>query len=106
MRDDPQRAIFAVSYRKTPQHFPLPWASTACYVSAVNVTDRYTNRGTEIPAGQARLRFRKLGLDERRQSVAVTVINRKGKKVFAGTTNDEKFDANDHLTAILKLGGV
>ena len=45
LRDDPLHAIYAVSYRRTGQNFPLVWARGENGVSAVNVTDRYTDQG-------------------------------------------------------------
>ena len=48
-RDHPLHAIYAVSYKRTPQTFPLVWDRTIDYVFAVNVTDRYTKQAKELP---------------------------------------------------------
>ncbi len=41
-KDSPQHAIYAASFLKTKQHFPLVWARNNKTVPAENVTDRYT----------------------------------------------------------------
>jgi len=51
-RDHPLHAIFAVSYKRTPQVFPLVWDRSIDYVFAVNVTDRYTRKVQQLPEGQ------------------------------------------------------
>lgn len=40
-RDVPEHAIYAASFKKTPQHFPLVWARRNKSVPAENVTDHY-----------------------------------------------------------------
>lgn len=100
--DEPRHAIYAVSYRRTPLTFPLVWDRTIDYVWAVNVTDRYVNRGTKPPAGTVRTMF--CILDQpggRRQAAQVRVTDKSGATVFEGVTRDERDDANNHLTADL-----
>jgi hypothetical protein len=46
-RDDPLHAIYASSFQRTPQTFPLVWDRGIDYVHAVNVTDRYVERDEE-----------------------------------------------------------
>jgi hypothetical protein len=41
--DNPKYAIYASSFKPTPQHFPLVWDMSIQYVPAVNVTDRYVS---------------------------------------------------------------
>jgi hypothetical protein len=36
-----------------------------------------------------------------RTTASVTVKDREGHVIFEGTSKDERFDANDHLTAVL-----
>jgi hypothetical protein len=101
-RDHRLHAIYAVSYKKTPIKFPMVWARGADYVYAVNVTDRYVERAAPLPAGHVRIMFRvvqKWGGS--RSTASVTVKDGSGKVIFEGTSKDERFDANDHLTAIL-----
>ena len=104
-RDDKMHAIYAVSFKRTPISFPLVWDRRINDVYAVNVTDRYTQRKVEIPAGHVSVMFvaRKKG-DADRCAVSIKLTDSKGKQVFAGTTRDERFDANDHVTAIVPAG--
>lgn len=101
-RDHPLHAIYAVSYKTTPLRFPLVWNRRFDFVTAVNVTDRYTGKVT-VPPGAVRVRFRALDGMER-CATPVTVTDSNGKVVFTGCTKDERFDANDHVTAALEEG--
>jgi len=104
-RDHRLHAIYAVSYKHTPQTFPLAWNRDADYVFAVNVTDRYASPSDKPAAGGVTVRFRVLerpGGD--RLAARLKVTNSAGKLVFRGSTKDERSDANDHLTAALPLG--
>lgn len=105
-RDHPWHAIYAVSFRKTPQRFPLVWDRSIDYVSAVNVTDRYANRLPEPPEGSALAMFvvRERGTANR-CSAKLKVIDESDTEVFNATTNDERFDANDHIGTVLPLDG-
>jgi len=104
-REHPLHAIYAVSFQKTPLQFPLVWDRDIDYIHAVNVTNRYVARGTKLPEGQVRIMFRVLdGESGRRVAAALSVTDSTGKLVFEGTTNDERFDANDDLTAVLTAG--
>ncbi|MDG2222373.1 MAG: transglutaminase domain-containing protein [Rubripirellula sp.] len=103
-RDHPWHAIYAVSFRKTPQRFPLVWDASIDYVSAVNVTDRYANVLPEPPEGSALAMFvvRERGTANR-CSAKLRVIDDSDTEVFSATTNDERFDANDHIGTVLPL---
>ena len=57
-RDDLKHAIYAVSFQRTPLKFPLVWDRSVDYISAVNVTDRYTNIGFKVPEGTQMVSFR------------------------------------------------
>lgn len=101
-----KHAIYAVSYRKTPLTFPLIWDSAYDDLTGVNVTDRYVTHGQELPPGMVRVRFRTTGSDSSaRIRTVVSVQDGSGSSLFFGRTKDESFDANDHLTAQLPLGG-
>lgn len=104
-RDDPEMAIYAVTWRDTNLSFPMVWRREDTSVRAVNVTDRYVALRQVVPEGHARLRI-KVARDGSRAAVAVTVVNAAGEPVFTGTSKDERFDSNDHLTAVLPLGSV
>ncbi len=105
LRDDPLHAIYAVSYRRTEQKFPLIWDRGANYVSAVNVTDRYTAKTARLPEGMVRLFFRAVN-KETNQRIAATlhIANAHGTALYVGTTNDERFDANDHVAVTVPQG--
>jgi hypothetical protein len=102
-RDNKLRAIYATSFKRTPASFPLVWAPEIDDVFAVNVTDRYTQHPAKVPEGSVQVMFRVLqrpGGD--RVAAKLKIVGPNGEVVFDGTTNDERFDANDHLTAIVK----
>jgi hypothetical protein len=50
LKDVPEHAIYAASFKKTGQHFPLVWARQSRDVPAENVTDRYTKKENAKPA--------------------------------------------------------
>jgi hypothetical protein len=104
-RDDPWHAIYAVSYRRTPSEYPLLWDSGSDGIYAVNVTDRYRGAGPMPPAGTVPVTIRVLnaaGGD--RCAASIKIIDATGRTVFEGTTKDERFDANDHLSTFLPAG--
>lgn len=104
IRDDPQRAIYATSYRRTPIAFPMVWSRGDQSVPGVNVTDRYV-AAEPIPAGHARLRVRVRSAAGERVVSDVSVFGIGGGDPIAeGETRDESFDANDHLTFVLPAG--
>ena len=102
-RNSRLHAIYAVSYRPTKQRFPLGWADEKDWVWAVNVTDRYTQMKEELPAGMARVMFGAIDSDGTRLSAAVEIRDTAGNLIYEGTTNDIRFDTNDHLNVKLKL---
>ncbi len=98
-------AIYAVSYKHTPITFPLVWDRRINDVYAVNVTHRYLNRGQAIPEGHVQMMFRVLGPASRDRCRADLVLRDEGGQiVFQGRSRDERFDANDHATAVLPAG--
>ena len=108
-RDNPIHAIYAVSYKHTPTAFPMVWAPNRKDVFAVNVTDRYTQLKEDLPDGFVRVMF--VATKQSTQSNSpervrskLSIIDSSGKQVFNGLTNDESFDANDHISVPLKLG--
>jgi hypothetical protein len=104
-RDDPLHAIYASSFQRTPQTFPLVWDRSIDYVHAVNVTDRYVERGKKLPEGMVAVMFRALDREGgKRKAASLKITDADGKVVFEGKTNDERFDANDHLTVPLMEG--
>lgn len=104
-RDVPLNAIYAVSFQKTPIHFPLVWDRSIDYVSAVNVTDRYVERARKPPEGTVRALFRVLEAGSgKRISASIRILDELDKELFKGISNDERFDGNDHVQAYLPVG--
>ncbi len=102
VRDDRMRAIYAVTFRRNGQSFPMVWARGRDDVSAVNVTERYTSR-TPLPEGHAALRIRARGRNGERAAITVTVKDSEGTVLLQDSTRDERFDSNDLLTAVAPL---
>src|SRR5690606_9962621 len=73
------------------------------YVSAINVTDRYTRLARTKRQGQIDARF-VVRSDQGTRVAADILILRDGNAVFAGRTNDDNFDTNDHLRVLLAQG--
>lgn len=103
-RDDPMHAIYAVSYKKTPIHFPLVWDRSIKYVHAVNVTDRYVDKAKDLPPNHTLAMFKTYGIGGERCCTPIQIKDESGKVVFKGKTKDESFDGNDHAAVPLKLG--
>ncbi|WP_425395389.1 transglutaminase domain-containing protein [Aeoliella sp.] len=103
-RDNPRHAIYATSFKRTPLQFPCVWRRGVDYVKAVNVTERYVADKTELPAGHGYARFRVLGEKGERVSCDLKLVDAEGDVCFEGMTRDERFDGNDHLTAVLAKG--
>jgi hypothetical protein len=93
-KDAPEHAIYAASFKKTGQHFPLVWARRDTSVSAENVTDRYTKKAA--PKKESfRLLVQVVDGSRKRVAVSVTVTGEKGK--MEGTSRGDTADANDLL---------
>ena len=103
-RDDRRHAIYAVSFQKTPLKFPMVWDPSIDYISAVNVTDRYTNLGFKVPEGTQMVSIRAVDAGKRSRVVANAKVFDANGEVASGTTRDESFDSNDHLHYYLKEG--
>ncbi|QDU56641.1 transglutaminase-like domain-containing protein [Aeoliella mucimassa] len=104
VRDTPRYAIYATSFKRTPLNFPCIWNRRIDYVHALNVTDRYTAGKSELPDGHAYARFQVKGTSGDRVACKIQLRDAEGKVCFEGTTRDERFDGNDHLTAVLAKG--
>ena len=97
--------IFAVSYKPTPQRFPMVWRPDADYVNAVNVTARYTGASAELKEGFAWVRFRvQSAATGERVAAALSIQGADGAELFELQTKDERFDANDHVTKTMQVG--
>ncbi len=58
IRDNPLHSIYAVSFQRTPLSFPFGWNRGNSQISAVNVTDRYTQLKVARPEGTTKTMFR------------------------------------------------
>lgn len=104
-RDDLRHAIYAVSFQRTPLKFPMVWDRSIDYISAVNVTDRYTNIGFKIPEGSQMISFRAIDAANSKRVIAtLKIFDRANQLVSEGKTKNESYDANDHLHYYLKQG--
>lgn len=101
---DPRHAIYATTWRRTPIHFPMVWARDDHTVAAVDVTSRYTHSETSVPEGHARVRFRVVDPETGDRAARRIELSRDGRVVFTARTRDERFDANDHVEAVLPIG--
>ncbi|MFM8723960.1 MAG: transglutaminase-like domain-containing protein, partial [Planctomycetaceae bacterium] len=104
VRDERRHAIYAVTFRKNGQTFPMVWARDNTDVFAVNVTDRYTALRSPIPESHSALRVRVIGPAGARAAVDVRIVDAAGKELFRGRSKDDRFDSNDHLTAAIPTG--
>ncbi|MEM6473071.1 MAG: polyhydroxyalkanoate depolymerase, partial [Planctomycetota bacterium] len=103
IRDDPQKAIYATSFKATPLHFPCVWAPSLRTIPAVNVTNRYVAR-TETPEGMTDALFVVRDSDGKRvaTSIQISSLAEPDRSPIRRVTNDEAFDANDHTRVTLK----
>ena len=104
IKDDPQHAIYASSWKQTGTSFPLVWDDDIKYVAAVNVTDRYAKK----PATQA------LGPNETTVEIQILedfrtertacdfVITHNGVVIAKGKSKGPDDDTNNIFRARLK----
>lgn len=100
-RDVPRHAIWATSFKRTENYFPLVWLPGDKSVPAVNVTDRYAAKTPAPVAGEgdAQLSVKVMDANGRRvvADVTVTEVNLPEKK-FTGQSRGETADMNDFLS--------
>lgn len=98
LADSPLHAIYAASFRKTKQHFPLVWDMGHRDVFAENVTGRYAKRAA-VKKDTARVLLRVWAADKRaRTALPVTIRDRADEaRVWRGTSRGETADTNDIL---------
>lgn len=91
----PQNAVYAVTYRKTGEYFPVVWAPRA-KVNAENVTLRYTKGVSHAPRAPRLMVEVKDGAD--RVEAEVTVFDlATGEPTLAGKSYGPQADINRHL---------
>lgn len=102
-KDSLEHAIYAASFKRTKQHFPLVWARDSKDVPAENVTDRYAKPAPK--AETARLLVRVVDGAKKRVAVPVTVtVADDPKAKLEGTSRGDTADANDLLKFDLRPG--
>ncbi|MEY4567669.1 MAG: hypothetical protein RLY14_2639, partial [Planctomycetota bacterium] len=104
--DDPRKAIYASSFKRTPIHFPLVWDRQIRFVYAVNVTPRYAGKQT-IPDGMMELMFvARSSQSKSRLAIELTIEDQmSGQLISKTSTRDERFDANDHVSIVVPSSG-
>lgn len=111
-KDVPEHAIYAASFKKSEQHFPLVWAMRSKEVPGENVTDRYAKPAPK--AETVRVMVRVTDAAKKRVVVSVTVTPAGDpKKPLEGKSKGETADRNDFLTFelppekefVVKVGG-
>ncbi|RPI90180.1 MAG: polyhydroxyalkanoate depolymerase, partial [Planctomycetaceae bacterium] len=97
-RDSFEHAIYATSFARTNQHFPLVWAMKNRSVPGENVTDRYAKARRE-PTGTVRLRVRVVDAEKHRVEVPVTISSSADPdQTLTGRSRGETADTNDILS--------
>src|SRR5262245_30395249 len=103
LKGDPQKAIYAASFEKGKQHFPMIWSRRDTTVPGEDVTDRYAK--PKEKADTVRVFIRVTGADKKRVEAAVVVTpDGDAKTKFEGKSKGESADTNDFLTFELKPG--
>jgi hypothetical protein len=97
--DDRMHSIYAASYRKTDQKFPMVWARNQDDVHAENVTHRYASPNKAAQRADAtRLLVRVFDAQGKRKAVDIRVVGVDGNDFTEdGKSRDESVDTNDIL---------
>ncbi|MEE2826367.1 MAG: transglutaminase domain-containing protein [Planctomycetota bacterium] len=100
-KDSKLNAIYAVSFKKTGTVFPMVWSQDGNNpVYAVNVTDRYTKKKSDLSAGMCRVSFRVWNEDRSERIAAQVRCSRSEAASFdwSGTSKAGTADMNDMLS--------
>jgi poly(3-hydroxybutyrate) depolymerase/transglutaminase-like putative cysteine protease len=97
--DDPKHGIYAVTWQPSPLAFPMVWNAAGPISRARDVTDRYRGLGTATPSDRVRV-YISVVRDGQRTAESAVVTDSAGRELGRGTTKDERFDANDHLSVL------
>ena len=100
IKNQPKYAIYASSFAGTGLSFPLPWARDVAWVSAENVTDRYTAKASASRnTNSVRLQVKVLERESGPRVAARVVVTESGdaSRKFEGTSRGESADLNDIL---------
>jgi transglutaminase-like putative cysteine protease/pimeloyl-ACP methyl ester carboxylesterase len=104
LRDKPENAIYASSYKATGVFFPLSWAPDQLWVPAWNVTGRYAAAGKSVETNQLRLLVRVYDHPAGKRVTANIQVSRAGGESWDGTSLGETADMNDDLAFRLAKG--
>ncbi len=100
LKDIPEHAIYASSYKKTGLSFPMNWAQGVDYVSAVNVTERYAVKEKKVETSKVKLNVQVFDKPVGERVVAkVTVTDAANPSTrFEGESKSPTADINFHLS--------
>lgn len=106
-RDVPAHAIWATSFKRTEDFFPLVWLPGNKSVPAVNVTDRYAAKpSVATTGGDALLSVKVTDAGGRRVVADVTVVDLDNpQRQFTGKSRGETVDLNDFLSFKVSSSG-
>lgn len=104
IKDNPQHAIYAVSFQKTGLAFPMVWAPDVDWVHAVNVTGRYAQK-ISTNANDIQLQVKVLDKSSGKR-VAARVMVSDDSVQLEGVSKDETADMNEVLTFEVPTNGV
>ena len=95
-----EHSIYASSFRKTGLSFPLSWARTIDYVSAVNVTERYAAKAKPADTSRVHLNIKVLDRPVGERVVAKVTVTDAANPAshFEGSSKGPTADLNDHLS--------
>ena len=96
----PEYGIYAATWNKTDTFFPMDWKPGVDKYYAYDVTSNYHKY---LDANFIPLRIKATDKDGKRKSVFVSITTDNDFS-FSGYTNDERNDANNHLTLNLPIG--
>lgn len=102
--DSERYGIFAASYKRTPQRFPMVWRPNADWVHGINVTARYIRSVEPLPEGHGRLRIGAVDRDTGERIAARATLVVDGERRDLGLTRDERYDTNDRIEVVLPHG--
>ncbi len=99
VKDKKQHAIYASSFRRTGTSFPMVWAESVDWVSAVNVTDRYIPARPAGNPSETRLLVKVLEAPGGKRIATTVRVSDPAKpgQVLTGSSRAETADLNDIL---------
>jgi predicted esterase len=103
VKDSKEHAIYATSFKRTDLPFPMVWSRNNDYVSAVNVTDRYTPKAKAADSELTRLMVKVMEYPGGKRVTATVKVQEEDSSIkMEGESKDEKFDTNDLLAFPVK----